>query len=164
MTTHTAPHRHSTLDSLCIHVSRLGPFGCSPKAPGTAGSAAAMLAAPLLFMPLSPGWRVAVLLAVFLLGSLAVTRAESLLGKKDPGEIVLDELLGQWLTYLPFAALSWGWLLIGFVLFRVFDILKPYPVRNAEHWLPGGWGVMIDDVIAGLYAMLCLGLLRLVFA
>ncbi len=147
-------------DELCLQVSRLGPCGLSPKAPGTVGSAAAALTAPLFFLPLPLHWRILVLAALFILGSLAATRAETLLGRKDPGEVVVDELFGQWLTLLPFSDLGWGWIIIGFGLFRLFDILKPCPVRNAEHWLPAGWGVMIDDGIAGMYALLCLGALR----
>lgn len=149
------------MDELCLQASRLGPCGISPKAPGTVGSAAAVLFAPLFFLPLPFGWRAVVLALLFVLGSMAVTRAETLLGKKDPGEIVIDELLGMWLTILPFADLGWGWILAAFALFRFFDILKPYPIRNAEHWLPAGWGVMIDDAIAGVYAMLSLWALRL---
>ncbi len=152
----------SFVDELCVQISRLGPCGCSPHAPGTVGSAAALVLSPLFFLPLSLGWRLVLLGVLFVVGSLVASRAERVLGKKDPGEIVVDELLGQWLTLLPFAHLSFGWLLAGFALFRVFDILKPYPVRNAETWLPGGWGVMIDDAIAGGYAMLCLALLRFV--
>lgn len=157
-------HERSFIDELCLQTSRLGPCGIAPKAPGTVGSAASVLIAPLFFMPLSLEWRATLLAVLFVLGSLAATRAEQILGKKDPGEIVVDELFGQWLTFLPFATLHIGWLVSGFVLFRIFDILKPYPVRNAEHWLPAGWGVMIDDGIAGAYAMLCLGLLRYALA
>lgn len=158
----SASDSRSFMDELCLQASRLGPCGLSPKAPGTVGSAAAVLVAPLFFMPLPLLWRVVVLLVLFVLGSLAATRAERLLGEKDPGQIVIDELFGQWLTLLPFAALDLRWMLTALALFRLFDIFKPYPVRNAEAWLPRGWGVMIDDGIAGLYAMLSLGLLRLV--
>lgn len=155
--------QHSFSDSFAIHASRLGPAGLSPKAPGTVGSAVAIFVAPFIFMPLPIWLRLAVVVAIFFWGSMIITRAEKLLGLKDPGEIVLDELVGQWLTVLPFASLSVGWMFLAFVLFRVFDIAKPYPVRDSEKWLPEGWGVMIDDVMAGLYAMVCLGVLHWIF-
>jgi phosphatidylglycerophosphatase A len=73
---------------------------------------------------------------------------------KDPQFVVIDETSGQMLTYsLAFAPLNWKYLLLGFILFRVFDIWKPFPARQAES-LPGGWGIMADDWIAGLYAAL----------
>jgi Phosphatidylglycerophosphatase A and related proteins len=65
-------------------------------------------------------------------------------------------VLGQWITYAPFAVLSWRGLLAGFVLFRIFDMLKPWPVNASENWLPGGYGIMIDDAVAAVYAALCL--------
>lgn len=156
--------QRSFSDSFAIHASRLGPAGLSPKAPGTVGSAVAIILAPLVFMPLPIWLRLAVLAGIFFWGSLLISRAETLLGLKDPGEIVLDELVGQWLTVLPFASLSFEWMILAFVLFRVFDISKPYPVKDSEKWLPGGWGVMVDDVMAGLYALVCLGILQWIFA
>lgn len=155
--------QRSFSDSFAIHASRLGPAGLSPKAPGTVGSAVAIILAPLVFMPLPIWLRLAVLAVIFFWGSILISRAEKLLGLKDPGEIVLDELVGQWLTVLPFATLSFEWMALAFVLFRVFDISKPYPVKDSEKWLPGGWGVMVDDVMAGLYAMVCLGILQWIF-
>ena len=151
-------------DTLAVHISRLGPMGLCPKAPGTAGSALAAVLAPLIFMPWPIWLRILLLVVIFCWGSLIISQAETSLGQHDPGEIVLDELVGQWVTFLPFASLSIVWLAVGFVLFRIFDIAKPYPVGASEKWLEGGWGVMIDDVFAGFYAMACLGILRLFFA
>lgn len=129
--------------------------------PGTWGSLAAVLLAPFLFLPLAWGGRVLILAAIFLAGGYAATRVERHLGRKDPGIVVIDELVGQWFTFLPFHDLgSWD-LAVGLVLFRIFDILKPPPVRDSETWLPEGYGIMIDDVLAGAYAMLCLWLVRL---
>ena len=145
---------------LSLLVSGLGPIGKIPYASGTWGSAAATLAAPFLFLPLPGFWRFVLLAALFFIGSKAATRTEILLGKKDPGHVVIDELVGQWITFLPFAVPTTFELLAGFLLFRAFDILKPPPVRASENWLPGGYGVMIDDVLAGVYACLCLGLLH----
>jgi len=140
-------------DFLALAVARLGPLGLSPWMPGTVGSAAAALLSPWLFLPL-PAWaRLSVLAAVFVLGARAAGRAETLLGRKDPGQVNIDELLGQWTTFLPLARTADpGALLLGFVLFRLFDILKPWPVRSSETWLPGGYGVMLDDLLAGVYA------------
>ncbi|SIO38908.1 phosphatidylglycerophosphatase A family protein [Halodesulfovibrio marinisediminis] len=154
----------SLSDKIAVHASRLGPSGLSPFAPGTVGSAVAVLLAPIFFMPLPMWMRIAFIAVLFFWGSIQITRAEKILGSKDPGEIVLDELVGQWITILPFAALSFWWMVIAFFLFRVFDIAKPYPIRDSEKWLERGWGVMIDDVLAGLYAMVCLGVLRFLFA
>lgn len=154
----------SLQDKIAVHASRLGPSGLSPYAPGTVGSAVAIILAPVFFMPLPIWLRVLVIAALFCWGSIQISRAEKILGSKDPGEIVLDELVGQWITILPFASLSFWWMLLAFALFRLFDITKPYPVKDSEKWLTGGWGVMIDDVLAGIYAMGCLGALHTLFA
>jgi phosphatidylglycerophosphatase A len=147
-------------DSICLFLATLGPIGRIPPAPGTWGSAVAVLAAPLLFLPLTPLWRILLLVALFGLGSLVAGRAEKLLHEKDPGQVIIDEVVGQWLVFLPFAAPTAFELGVGFVLFRLFDVTKPPPVRASENWLPGGAGVMIDDVLAGLYACLGLALLH----
>lgn len=92
------------------------------------------------------------LIALTLVGVWAASRAETLLHRKDPGAVVVDEVAGQLITLLvvPFNA-SWQTILAGFLLFRVFDIWKPYPVRQLES-LPSGLGIMADDVLAGAYA------------
>ncbi|BBD08332.1 phosphatidylglycerophosphatase A [Desulfovibrio ferrophilus] len=142
----------STSDRIATAFATLGPIGHLPAGPGTWGSAAALITAPFLFMPFSPVTRSIILIALFVLGSLAATRAEVVLGKKDPGCVIIDEVLGQWLTLLPFSILPTWQILAGFIFFRLFDIAKPFPIRRSEKWLPAGWGVMIDDVVAGLYA------------
>ncbi len=147
-------------DHAALAFARLWPAGLSPWAPGTAGALVATVLAPYVFLPLSLPGRCLLLAAVFVAGGLAASRAERVLGRQDPGEVVVDELLGQWVVYLPFAALSWPYVLLGFVLFRVFDIAKPPPVRQAEQWLPSGWGVMIDDVAAGACAAAVMLLVR----
>ena len=153
----------NSFQRLGFELSHLWLAGRSPVAPGTCGSAVAAVAAPFLFMPL-PYWARACVLALLLpLGAWAAGCGEKVLGKKDPGGVVVDELAGQWLTYAPFAALSWWGILAGFILFRVFDIAKPWPVKRAETWLPGGWGVMIDDYVAGVFGMICLWGLVLLF-
>ncbi|WP_045222295.1 phosphatidylglycerophosphatase A family protein [Desulfonatronum thioautotrophicum] len=140
------------LDRFALFIATLGPFGHLPKAPGTWGSLAAVVAAPWLFLPLSFPLRVLALLLVLAIGTWAANRAEALYGRKDPGSVVVDELLGQWLTLLPFAALAPLELAAGFVLFRIMDILKPWPVRAVERGVPGGLGVMLDDAVAAIPA------------
>ena len=144
----------SLTDRLCLHVSRLWIVGRAPVMPGTCSSALALLLAPFLFLPLGFAARCALLAALFLFGSLMVDRAERLLGVKDPPELCIDELPGMWLTLTPFNDPSPGIMLTAFVLFRIFDIAKPWPVNASEHWLPGGFGIMLDDYVAGFLAML----------
>ena len=141
---------------------RLGIAGLSPKAPGTAGSALAALLAPLLFLPLPLWGRLLFLAVIVVTGGLAATRAEILLGCTDPGEVVIDELVGVWIALLPLGAGqgSWPGLVWAFALFRLFDIRKPWPVHASENWLPAGWGIMLDDILAGLMAMCCMLVLR----
>ena len=143
-------------DRLALLVSGLGPIGRMNGPRGTWGSAAAVLVAPALFLPLPFLARLLVLAVIFYVGAKAADRTEIILGVKDPGHVVIDELVGQWLTFLPLAAPTTFELVAGFFLFRAFDILKPPPVRASENWLPGGYGVMIDDVLAGVYAAVCL--------
>lgn len=134
--------------------------GRAPVAPGTAGSAAAAL---LLLLPgRVPGlpawdrplWGLAIA-ALFLLGVWATGRAEVRFGR-DPGIVVIDEAVGMMVTLylLPNTVVA---LVAGFFLFRLFDIVKPFPVRSTER-ARGGWGVMLDDVAAGVYAHLALRL------
>jgi phosphatidylglycerophosphatase A len=135
--------------------------GRIPFMPGTWGSLTAVLLAPWLFLPLPLWGRILALLLLFALGGLAATVVERRLGIEDPGRVIIDEVLGQWLVFLPFAALGFWELAIGLALFRLFDIAKPPPIRSSERWLPEGFGVMLDDVLAGLYAMAALWLARL---
>ena len=134
--------------------SALG-LGHLPVAPGTWASAAAAAAYVLidrLPAPWAPVLLGALLLGVFAAGLALVPAAEAAYGSKDPRQFVLDEVAGQWLTCLLFA---WRGPLAtaaaAFVAFRVFDIVKPFPIKRLET-LPGGWGVMSDDLAAGAYA------------
>ncbi len=148
-------------DHLALAIARLGVAGLSPKGPGTCGSFVALVLAPWCFMPLAPLIQVAVLAAVFGVGSWAAGRAEIILNEKDPGQVVVDELLGQWIAVMPLGSVVNIWqLLAAFVLFRTLDIAKPWPIKASENWLPGGYGVMLDDLIGGLGAagILWLGL------
>ncbi|GAB5471772.1 MAG: hypothetical protein Kilf2KO_48020 [Rhodospirillales bacterium] len=143
-------------------LSTLGGIGFLRPSPGTYGSIAALPPAALLVW-LWGLWGLAIAtLAVSLLGIVAAGRYADAIGKKDPSEAVIDEVAGQWLTLLPLAAsslaLSWPLWLAGLLLFRLFDITKPWPCDPLER-LPGGLGVMADDLMAGLYGALALSLL-----
>lgn len=133
-------------------------LGYLPKAPGTWGSlAGAALALLITRLPLvSPDARWTVVVLVGALGVLVAGRAARHAGRKDPQFVVIDEVSGQLLVYFsPLTVLNWQSWLLGFILFRVFDIWKPFPARQAES-LPGGWGIMADDWIAGIYAAIVL--------
>lgn len=141
------------LDRLALLTATGLGSGYSPVAPGTAGS----IVGVLLFLPLAGlDWRaqLGAIAAVTLAGTLAASRVAARLGKKDPGLVVVDEVAGQWvaLLALPFTPLTAA---LGFLLFRVMDIVKPWPARDLER-LPGGLGIVADDLAAGVYANLAL--------
>ena len=94
-----------------------------------------------------------ILAAVFLAG-----RSEKIWGRKDPSRVVVDEIAGYLTTMVGFS-FSWKLSLIGFFLFRAMDILKPYPIRKIDQHMPGGWGIVLDDVLAGIYCQIILRLL-----
>lgn len=145
-----------TVDSCACQMATLGPAGRMKYAPGTWGSAVAALAAPFLFMPLPLVGRLIVLAIILVVGTWCASRTEKVLCCKDPGCIVIDELLGQWVTLLPFATAGWLEIGLAFAFFRAFDITKPWPIKRAEKAFPGGLGVMVDDVVAGVYAMIAM--------
>ncbi len=118
--------------------------GYSPVASGTAGSLVA-----LLFLPLGTGFLAAASVIAFFAGIKIGDKFERAYGK-DPGIFVLDEFVGTWLAFL-FTDINLYSIIFIFFIWRFFDILKPFPVRNAEK-LKGGTGIMLDDVIAGIYA------------
>lgn len=128
--------------------------GLSPVAPGTAGSLAALL--PWLALrELPPIAYASVLVVTFLLGVWACGRAVAALRLEDPGVVVWDEFVGQWIALAPLFAApmpAWQAVAAGFVLFRIFDVAKPWPVSWADRRIGGGFGVMLDDAIAGGYA------------
>jgi phosphatidylglycerophosphatase A len=141
--------------------------GYFPIAPGTAGSVVGVvLVAVLGLLPLTRAGEIllAVLFAAALLvlGVWAAGQAEDFFGRVDPGQVVIDEVVGQMITLLLCARASWMWLLAGFLFFRFFDIAKPFPVRQAERF-PRGWGIMLDDVLAGVYGLAMLWLVGLVW-
>ncbi|MHA1565740.1 MAG: phosphatidylglycerophosphatase A family protein [Alphaproteobacteria bacterium] len=124
--------------------------GLLPWAPGTWGSLAALPFAAALAWLGGP-WVLSIATIVsFLVGVWASQRYAEAINRKDPGCIVIDEVAGQWLAILPIATNFWLYP-VAFLAFRLFDITKPWPARNAEN-LPGGVGIMADDIIAGFYA------------
>lgn len=139
--------------------------GYLPIAPGTWGSAVAVAIYVGLGYVIAPPqsfvWSVlAILLVIFcLVGIWASDRSVPLLGSSDPSEAVVDELMGQFITFafVPFG-LGWPFILAGFLLFRFFDIFKPYPIDDLQV-LPGGLGICADDIVAGVYAGICLAVI-----
>lgn len=128
--------------------------GLSPVAPGTVGSAAALL--PYLWLRELPlAAYLGVVLAVFVLGVLVSRTLCRRCAVEDPGFIVIDEFVGQWLA-LALAPSGWIWILVGFLLFRLFDVWKPWPVSWADRNVEGGLGVMLDDALAGVLAAFAL--------
>lgn len=169
------------LDYFSLSLTTFG-VGYIPGAPGTYGSIVAVglylgftslrSLAPdsAAGTAISPGFVVFLLVAfphvlyliltafVTILGIWASGRAIALLGNSDPSEAVVDEVIGQLVTFafIPFGV-GWPFIIAGFLLFRVFDIWKPYPINHLQD-LPGGLGVCADDVLAGVYAGICLAI------
>jgi len=124
--------------------------GLSPKAPGTAGSLAALPVGILLLC--LPVWaHAALVLLGLVLGIYLCGHAARLLGVHDHPGIVWDEFVGLWLAMLWLPA-GWPWWLAAFALFRFFDIAKPWPIRWLDRQVHGGFGIMVDDVLAGIFA------------
>jgi phosphatidylglycerophosphatase A len=176
------PQRERRKPRVSLAIATAFGLGFLPKAPGTWGSVGGVVATiclswlesrnNLAAMRLErdvnfwtsgslPGYLdYSIVLLVAIVGVYVADRVANYAGKKDPQYVVIDEVSGQMLTYFfPFTVLNWKSLLLGFILFRVFDIWKPFPARQAES-LPGGWGIMADDWIAGIYAALGLWAVR----
>jgi len=133
--------------------------GLAPKAPGTFGSLVGIAAAWwMLELPLA--WRVAVVVAVIAFGIWVCGESARRLGRHDDQRIVFDEIAGVLLTALSVLEKSFFALVLVFVFFRFFDILKPWPIRDVDHSLGGGLGIMLDDLIAALYAAACVATIR----
>jgi phosphatidylglycerophosphatase A len=164
------------VDHIALALTTWG-VGYIPGAPGTYGSAVAVaiylgisnIAATFPQMSSPSGGAlvtagIAILLGLFCLAGIwASTRSVPLLGNSDAPEAVVDELMGQFITFLfiPFGV-GWPFILAGFLLFRLFDIWKPYPIDDLQI-LPGGLGVCADDIVAGVYAGICLAVLYAVY-
>ncbi|MCK8043527.1 phosphatidylglycerophosphatase A [Shewanella sp. 1CM18E] len=146
-----------------IHFLALGfGSGLAAKAPGTFGTLAA-IPLFLIMAPLSLPWYVALTLLSVFAGFYICDKASKDMGVHDHGAIVWDEVAGLLITMIA-APAGWQWLVIGFALFRFFDILKPWPIRWLDAKVHGGFGIMIDDVLAGIFSLLCLQGLAYYFA
>ncbi len=130
--------------------------GLAPKAPGTFGTLAA-IPFYLLMQSLSLPVYLLILMVATLVGIWLCDKSSKDLGVHDHPGIVWDEFCGFWLTMIA-APAGWLWVLIGFVLFRVFDIFKPWPIRWLDKHVHGGLGIMVDDLLAGGFAFICLQL------
>jgi phosphatidylglycerophosphatase A len=143
------------LDYLALAIATCG-VGYLPLIPGTFGSllgVAMFLLLPRIALPIA-------ILAFTFAGIWAATLTEEMSGRKDPGKIVVDEVAGQLIALLPLAFVKWSMtmVMVSFILFRFFDILKPYPANRLQE-LKGGVGVMCDDLVAGAYAAIIVGVL-----
>lgn len=176
------PHKKTPVDYFSLAVTTFG-VGYLPVAPGTWGSmVGVMIYLAIAWTEASVGitllernwslaqisaWTYAVNLIVFLLfclvGIWAAGRATHLFKNKDPQQAVVDEVMGQLIVFLfvPFG-LHWGFVLTGFLLFRLFDIWKPYPIDSLQN-LPAGIGVCADDILAGVYGGVCLSIIYAVY-
>ncbi len=137
------------MNRLAVLVASFGYAGYFPFAPGTVGSAAALIVYALVRSTSSWRLEAVVLVAVALVGTWSASLAERHFGRTDPGQIVIDEVLGMLMT-LAFIPLTWTGVIVGFFLFRALDIVKPFPANAAES-LHGGLGVMADDAVSGVY-------------
>jgi len=133
--------------------------GLAPRAPGTAGTVVALVPAWLMLdLPLVP--RVAIVAALFVAGIFVCGASARKVATHDHPSIVFDEIVG-FLAATLFLTDEVLWLVPAFLLFRLFDIWKPWPIRDLDHRLAGGLGIMLDDLMAGVYAAVCLEALRL---
>jgi phosphatidylglycerophosphatase A len=148
---------------LAVFLATAGYSGYFPIAPGTVGSAVGLAVYALLSWaqsPVAPAVEVALIVCLFGVGVWAGTTAERYFGGIDPGPIVLDEVVGMLIT-LAFIPVGVSAALTGFVLFRIFDVIKPFPARRFEA-LHGGLGVMADDAMAAIYANASLRLVMVI--
>jgi phosphatidylglycerophosphatase A len=144
--------------SVVIFVASGAYTGFLPVASGTVGS---LLGVPIgLFFMSSDPWRFGVFFAIFIMLSWWLShKAQEYLGSEDPSEVVIDEILGQTLAiyFIPYSIIN---LFLIFILFRLFDILKPFPIRNFEKRFRGGGGIVLDDLLAAVYAVIAFRVIR----
>ena len=143
-------------------VATCGGLGYIPIAPGSVGALVGVgLTAALARLPAPDPWIPAIVgaaaLLILAMGVPAATAAEGYFGRKDPGQVIIDEVMGQMVVVNP--RVGWKWWLAAYLLFRVFDVIKPFPARRLER-LRGGWGIMLDDFAAGVWALVAFSLLR----
>ncbi|HJM46495.1 MAG: phosphatidylglycerophosphatase A [Candidatus Marinimicrobia bacterium] len=147
--------------SIARLISSVGYVGRVPLAPGTVGSFAAFCAWYIISPKIKTPYFIFLTLIIFFIGVYVSKLIEKELAVHDPGEIVIDEWVGQWIA-LWFIELSLFWGLITFCVFRIFDIWKPWPVNKMD-LISNGWGVMLDDVAASIYTVLFIQTIRFIF-
>ena len=156
----TAAQRRALLTHPAGWIATALGAGLAPAAPGTAGSLVALAPWWFVLRGLPTAWYLAVLVAAFVLGVWACGVCDRRLAAHDQGALVWDEVVGMWITLVALPAstgrAALGWMVLGFALFRGFDIWKPWPVRWADRRVRGGLGVMLDDVLAGAMALAAL--------
>lgn len=153
------PNLNRTVMSNPVHFLAFGfGSGLAPFAPGTFGT---LMAIPLylLMMQLSLPFYLLLVAVVCISGVWICDKSSNLLGVHDHSGIVWDEFAGFFITMIA-APAGWIWILIGFALFRLFDIWKPWPISILDKKVGGGFGIMIDDILAGVYALICLQLIH----
>jgi len=160
--TNTTLPQASSRPGWAIWVATCGGIGYFPVAPGSVGAAVAVaIVAALGRLPISSPevslWVGVVAAITLAVGIVTAGETERYFRRKDPGHIVIDEVLGQMVVLLAHPRAGWKALIVAFLLFRVFDVLKPFPARRLEH-LNGGWGVMLDDAAAGVWSLLVFSL------
>jgi len=133
--------------------------GYLPKAPGTWGSLVGVLLVFLLHA-LSLQIYLSVVAGLFIVGSFVAGEAEKILDNRDPGVVVIDEIVGMLITMIA-VPVTPPTMVLGFILFRVFDIAKPFPVNFFDQHFHGGLGIMLDDVVAGIYSLIIMQLILL---
>ena len=154
-------NKHPSAKTILAHPIHLLAFGfgagLSPKAPGTVGT---LVAIPIfiLMSQLTLINYIILLILIVILSFYIAGESARLLGVHDHGGIVIDEICGYLLTMIM-APNSWQAIIIGFILFRVFDIFKPWPIKYLDQHIPGGVGIVVDDLMAGIYALLSLQLI-----
>lgn len=141
----------SIFQKLAIFVSTFMFTGLLPKAPGTWASLAAV-GIYGFFADLIWQQQAQIIIIAMLLGVYCISLVQKQIGERDDGRFVIDEAVGMWIGIASFP-FHWAWMLLGFVVFRALDIWKPFPTRHLDENLHGAWGVMLDDVICGVYTL-----------
>ena len=146
------------LEKLIVFTGTGAFTGYFPVMPGTAGTVAGVFIYLAIAHLITPVYLFLTLL--FILFSVWISdRTEKFFKKKDPPEVVIDEIAGYLVTMLSFPA-EWKYIVVGFILFRILDIVKPYPANHINNSMEGGWGIVLDDIVAGMYANIGLQILR----
>ncbi len=147
--------------NLPLFISTFFYAGFFPYAPGTVGSIAGFIIYAVLLRLLNPYEYMIICLFVFIAGVYYSSKAEKLMGVKDPSPVVIDEVLGYFVTMMGgfWTPFSIPYALVGLGLFRLFDILKPFPVRYIDKKIAGGFGIMLDDVVAAIFSAIILRLI-----